>query len=250
MIPMLFRTELRKARTTRVLPIAIAAFAGVVVLLASVSVGDLPQTAEVAEVGRLLLSIAGLGAIPLALVGAGLVTSEHRHGTAVPTFLAVPRRWPVIAAKAATAATIAAVWTVGALTLELVLVAGPWLTDHGYAVSDLMAGETARLAAVVVLVNVLHAVMGVGLGALAREPSVVVLVTLTWFLVVEGQVVGRFWPDLLPFLPGEAAGRAIGLAGGAVGQVRWSALTVLAAWALGLALLGSVRTVRTDVTAR
>ena len=95
------RSELLKIRSTRTVLGLTLCLVGFVVFLVIVSVyAQSKSSLFTSDQQRDLLSVASLAEPFAAIVGILAVTSEFRHGTARPTFLAEPRRWHVIAAKA------------------------------------------------------------------------------------------------------------------------------------------------------
>jgi len=124
----LVSSELLKVRTTR----GWWAYLIVIVLITGIAtagqVGS--ATSEERETTRFmadLVGAVGLAGLLALILGITIVTTEFRHGTITPTFLAAPRRELVIAAKS-TATTLVALGFALLALLVLVAVALPWLT--------------------------------------------------------------------------------------------------------------------------
>lgn len=203
----LVTAEWLKLRTTRLLhgmipaavAISCAAVAGVV--LSAKSAGALEST----EGTRHLLSVTGVGAIFVLVVGIIISSGEYRHGTAADTFLTTPRRHLVFAAKLAVGAgvglaagAITSLACVGIASL-LYNVKGATFPFDDVDVWQTLAGTLAY--------TTLFAVLGVALGSLVRNQTVAVAGALAWFAVVEHTLV-NLAPDIGRWLPA-AAGQAI-----------------------------------------
>jgi ABC-type transport system involved in multi-copper enzyme maturation permease subunit len=177
------------------------------------------------------MRIVGLGtsiaALFAALLGALSITSEHRHGTIRPTFLATPRRERVIAAKAA----VSALAGLGVGLLAAALTAGveaAGLAARGVHIA-LDAGEYAQLLAGGALAGALFAAIGVGVGAVVRNQVPALVGLCVWLLFVEPLLLGDV-PSAAKFAPEASAGA---IAGAIQSQISDS----LVAPALGVLLL-------------
>jgi ABC-2 type transport system permease protein len=180
------------------------------------------------------------------LLGVLSVTSEFRHGTAVSTFMAVPRRGRVVAAKAIALPIVALGYAVAGIVLT-VAIAWPMLDWKGVTVSADDQVPQVLLGCLVAVT--LYAVLGVGFGALVRNQVAALAVALVWMLLVESLLV-TFVPEVGRWLPGGAASAmTLGqpLRGGELlGQGAGAAL--FAGYGIVLALVGARTTVRRDVT--
>ena len=104
----LVRSELLKIRTTR----AWWAYLVVIVLLTGIGTAGSIGSAEIADRSTLsfqldLVSTAGVSVLMAIILGITIITTEFRHGTVTPTFLAEPRRERVILSKAIAAVVVA-----------------------------------------------------------------------------------------------------------------------------------------------
>jgi ABC-2 type transport system permease protein len=247
----LVSAELFKLRTTRApwtVAIALGALAAAVLVLSAALSGTPGQPAlEPSVLGDLARASGRLTGAAALLLGLLLSTAEYRHGTALTTRLGHPRVPGLVLAKA-TAAALAGLAL--ALAVELVMVGGGavMLAYRGVSVEPLQHGVPAAVASVTV-VAALHAVAGVAIGELLRNPALAVGVVFGWAFLVEGvlPLVLRA-PQLGRWLPTGTARSALALGWTHDGAllVPWAGLLMLAAYAIGLLLAGLGRSTLTD----
>lgn len=247
----LVAAEVAKLRTVR-MPYALLA---ATVALAVLSVVGTMLTAGRAEGAFALDTAEGIRAVlgagwPSTIVALVLgilgMAGEFRHGTIVPTFLATPKRGRVVAAKMAVYGVLGIAFSAAASAVTLA-VALPWLSTEGVDVSPLDE-EVVRAVSGLLLATALHGLLGVGVGSLIRNPATAVAVALVWSLLVESILVGLL-PEVGRWLPGGAAQALTGsttTAGELLPMGAGGAL--LAAYAFGLAWVGSRFVVRRDIT--
>jgi len=193
------------------------------------------------------------------LFGALASTTEFRHQTLTPTFLATPRRGTVLVGKVGAGLVggvvfglvgLAATVGVGALVLGIVGVD-----------TALDASETWALIARALLAMALWAVIGVGLGVLMPNQVAVIVSVLafTQFLEPLLRVAASFWEWTAAvgrFLPGAATDALVGSsiyslasAGGVSDALEWwQGGLVLAGYAVLFLVAGALTTWRRDVT--
>jgi ABC-2 type transport system permease protein len=191
-----------------------------------------------------IIDVAGTSAIFALLLGILLITWEYRHGTITQTFLAAPRRERVVAAKIGLAAVVGVVLAVAALALGIAI-AELWLGNQFK-----LESEHWRHAGRVVLGAALWAVLGLGLGATLQSQVGALILALVWFLVIELILVGlgSTIRDIGRYLPGEVLRQFAGAgAGGEDDLRRASAGLIAAAYAFGLAAIGTVSVLWRDV---
>jgi ABC-2 type transport system permease protein len=234
----LVQAELLKlwtTRTARVLLALTTAGAAGLVTLVLVFAGRPGQPALGDDALRQLV-LAPNGPLTLAalLLGVLGMAGEFRHGTATSTFLVTPVRGRVVAAKLAAAAVVLAV-------------ALPWLPAKGVDVDLADPGLGARVGGLATAVA-LYAVLGTGLGALFRNQFAAVVVGVLWWQGgVEDLLVGVLrQPGLGQWLPDGAAAALTAPGDGTLAI--WAGGLVLAAYGLGLALLGGRLVVRRDLS--
>jgi hypothetical protein len=245
----LVRAELLKQRTTRTTAMLLLWMVGLIGLVVLLHVFSLSTEHIATRDGQLKVVGWGtsIGALFASLLGAMSITSEIRHGTIRPTFLATPRRERVIAAKL----------TAGALTGLGVGLAAEALTAAieaaGLAVRgihiELSAGDYIQLLAGGAAAAGLFAALGVGVGAIVRQQVGAIVGLCVWLLLIETTLIGNV-PSAGKFAPGAAAGAI-------AGAVQTQAASELVAPALGVVLLavyaaiaaaaGAILTGRRDV---
>lgn len=190
------------------------------------------------------------------IVGALSVTGEFRHMTITPSLLAEPRRTVVLAAKMVAALPVGLVFglvgTAGGVAGGAVVLAltgnDPLLTDPEVL---LVLGRSVGALAV-------WAVVGVGFGAALPNQVAAIVTLLAFTQFVEpilrfllGAVDGL--GGVAPYLPGAAgealAGSSFFAATGLTDLLTWwQGLLVLIGYAVLLAALGRLTTLRRDVT--
>ena len=244
------RSELLKQRTTRTNVFLLLWMVALVVLVValhvlSFGVEDLSRQDNQMKIAGLGPS---LGALFASLLGAMSITSEFRHGTIRPTFLANPRRARVVAAKVAASAL--AGLAVGLIAQALTAgVEAAGLGARGIHI-ELGAGDYAQLLAGGTLGAGLFAAIGVGVGAIVRNQVTAVVGLCVWLLFLEPLLLGDV-PAAGKFAPGASAGAI-------AGAIQTQIADDLVAPALGLLLLaayaalasaaGSIATTRRDVS--
>ncbi len=180
-----------KLSTTRSLvwsAVAVAVLSiGLAVMQASTAYGPGRLAPEKAAMGVAIFGV------PVLMILASLtVTNEYRSGLIRTTFMAVPNRTLVLAAKAVVAAVFSGVYA-ALMVLGSVLVAGLSLSDP----------QVWRLVGAIALYAMLAAVLGVGVGALMRASAGAVALLLLWPLVAEPMLANL--PDIGsevgPYLP-------------------------------------------------
>jgi len=172
------------------------------------------------------------------LAGTLMVTTEFRHKTLTPTFLAVPRRGRVLAAKVVVAVVVGALY--GVLGTVAAIGAGaPVLSAFGVA-TDLGASDTWVLAGRMVLAFVVWALIGVGVGSVVRNQVAAIVIVLAVTLFVEpivrtvaGLVDGL--SDAARWFPSAASDALVGHS--VFGSMSTAASAPLEWWVGGLVLL-------------
>lgn len=243
--------ELFKLRTVRGPWIAVLALTALVLAglaFAAALIGDPGQPAL--EPSTLIDMVRGpgrlIGGVAL-LLGLLLTTGEYRHGTVLTTRTAQPDPVRTVLGKAAAAAIAGAV---AALIMELITLVGAvaLYASHDIAFEPLQHAVPATLGSVIV-VAVLHALAGVGIGELLRSPALAVGAVLSWVFIVEGVVPSVFGePGLGRWLPAGVADSAlsVGLLPDASRLVPVLGLVTLAGYAVGLVAAGTARAQLTD----
>ena len=133
-------------------------------------------------------------AVFAAVAGILIFSSEAQHGTLAPTLTAQPARLGIAAAKTLTAAAFGAVLGATGLIAGLV----------GASISDIETGDASTILGTSLWATLfvsLAAVLGLGIGMIARNSTVAISGLLVWWLVVENMLNAFIDPRLARFLP-------------------------------------------------
>ncbi len=167
-----------------------------------------------ASLPPIIYSIAtAIGYVFPLILGVLVVTSEFRHQTLTPTFLAIPQRSRVLAAKLVVLFCAGAVYGVAGV-LGSVGLGAPILALTGNDAA-LDSGETWLLLARIVLAMAIWAVVGAGIGALIPNQIAAIVVVLAFTQFVEPilRFAASIWEwtaDVGKFLPGAASDALVG----------------------------------------
>jgi ABC-type transport system involved in multi-copper enzyme maturation permease subunit len=235
-------TKLRSLRSTWwTLGLAVLIGLGLATMIAySLGTDGDPREGIAADSVNSLLAGTGFAALVLGVLGALQISGEYTTGTMAVSLTAVPRRWPVLAAKAAVLAAVVAPLAL-AMSAAALLIGGAMI-DGGVALSwQAILGNTAYVTAV--------ALLGLSLATLARSTamSITLLVTVVFVLPPLLPLLPWNWMDTIAEYFPTAAGASLtttvpGLA--ALGDA--TALATLAAWALIPLTAGAVLLTRRD----
>lgn len=205
------------------------------------------------------LTLAGieLGQVLIVILAVQVMCSEYSSGMISLTFVAMPRRLIVLAAKAmlvvALALGVGAVAVVGSLLAgQLVLRSNGFTTHHGYNSVSVLHDSTLRAAAGSVLYLALIAVLSLGVATVTRDAATaigLVLGLLFLFPIIGHVITNPIWQRHLkqvgPMTAGLSIENTINLHSLPIGP--WSGLAVLAAWAAVAFALGITLLKRRDV---
>jgi ABC-2 type transport system permease protein len=191
--------KLRTVRSSVVLLIAIVVVSvGFAVLISSLS--DLQSLRDDAT-QRLVPGLFG-GAVfdrlLFGVIGVLMIGQEYRFNTIRVTFTGEPRRLRVVAAKAVvllTGALVVAAVAIGAA----VAISMPILRSRGVPVDLGAPGAGANIVGAVVEC-VIAALVGLGVGAIVRQPIGGIIFMTVWPLIVEN-IVASLLPKIGQWLP-------------------------------------------------
>jgi ABC-2 type transport system permease protein len=139
------------------------------------------------------------GYIFVIILGIMLMAGEYRHGTAVATFLARPKREIVLAAKLGIAAIVGAVFmliSVWASILAGIIVLASF--DNAAAPSS---GTFLNLTIAGLVSGAILAVIGVAIGALLKSQILAIVFSLVYLFVIDPLLL-VLWVDIAKYLPG------------------------------------------------
>jgi hypothetical protein len=249
------RAEFTKLFTTRLWLWMILVVAGVTGLLVTLIITTAVDPGSVSDpesqVVAFTVNLAPIAYLVSVITGIIGITGEFRHQTITPTVLSTPRRVSVVAAKFLVYLIFGAILGV-VFVLALGGVGAALLAGEGVSVS-LSDPAVSQALLGTVLVCAMFGVLGIGIGTLLRNQVAAVVTMILYLLIVENILLAiRHVQDAYPYLPGGAA-RAVLLDGGtSIAGVdllgSGAAMLVLAAWALGLAVLGSFLTLGRDIS--
>ncbi|MGW0337741.1 ABC transporter permease [Streptomyces sp. NPDC003011] len=198
---------------------------------------------------RLSLTGVWLGQAACLVLGALSMGAEYGTGTIRTTLTAMPARWRVLAAKAAALSLpVAAAGTAAVLaslgTARLLLPANGFDASTGHPLPSLTDGPTLRAAAGSVLLLALVTLVGLSLATLLRDTAAAITLGLALLYVVPllaGLLDSPTWQHRLerwaPIPAALSVQATRDLDRLPIGP--WPGLGVLAAYALGLSLLGA-----------
>jgi hypothetical protein len=263
----LVRAEWLKLRTTAV-PWVLAAIAllitGLLVVVYFVNHGSNggndngvhptfgPPTPTIPHTVHQLRDLIGRGLVGYLfalLLGVLIITTEFRHKTVTTTFLVTPRRPRMVVGKLLLAA-LAAIGLAIVVLAVTVIGGGITIVAKGGSFSPLIH-QIPAVAPGVILVFVLFALVGVGVGSLITNQVAALIVVLGWFLVVEN-IISGIWPSTLKWLPTGAASAAASVTAGRMNDVTllawWQGSLLILAYALVFAAVGSAVLTQRDIT--
>jgi ABC-2 type transport system permease protein len=203
-----------------------------------------------ADPAKLSLTGVQAGQAIVAVIAVLAISNEYSTGMIRVTLTAMPRRLPVLAAKAAlVAGLVLAAATVGVLASvlagRLILPGHGFTAAHGYLPLSLGSGPVLRAACGSVLYLALIALLSLGIATAVRETAVaigLVLGLLYVFPVVTSVITNQHWQRHLEQIGPMTAGLYIQ----ATTDLRslpltpWQGLGVLALWAAGALLAGGL----------
>jgi len=266
------RSEITKQFTTSmwwVLAIVLAAYIGftsaVLGFVFSASAtgalgeGDGPSFPSDGIAGTLYSTATSVGYVFPLLIGTLLVTSEFRHKTLTPTFLATPRRSLVLWAKIACGIVVGVLFGVIGIVASVGPAAG-FVSGYGLD-TELTSPDTWALLGRMLLAYVLWVLIGIGVGALVRNQvgAIVGVLVFTQFLEPVARAAASFvegLPDVTRFLPGAASDILVGASIFSVTPTAangdtlqwWAGGAVLLGYAVVFLVLGNLTSWRRDVT--
>lgn len=235
-------TKLRSLRSTWwTLGLAVLMGLGLASMIAySLRAGADPSEGLAADSTNAVLAGTGFAALALGVLGALQISGEYTTGTMSVSLIAVPRRWPVLAAKAAVLAAVVAPLALAMSTAALLI--GDALADGGMALSwEAILGNTAYVTAV--------ALLGLGLATLVRSTamSITLLVTVVFVLPPLLPLLPWNWMDTVAEYFPTAAGASLTTTVPGVATLGDApAIATLAAWALIPMTAGAVLLTRRD----
>ena len=252
------RAEFRKVLTTKLALWLLAFSVAFTALNVMLMVYLVPTNARVADSAQLLQVPAYVNSIVASCANASIfvliigiigMTGEYRHMTITATFLASPRRAPVILAKAVAYAVIGAFFGIVdflvSFSLATITLAGK---DH----AAIVPSESLQTLGGVILGFAIYAILGVAVGSLIRNQVAALIIALVFVFLIQ-PLLSAFVDWTTAWLPGGALDAVMNF------TYRQGEVTVglFSAWAGGLLLIGyaivlgaiaSITTLKRDIT--
>ena len=248
------RSEAIKMRslrsTTYTLLATVAALVGIGLLISAVTNANLdsfpPDRAAAFEPVSTSLGGVLLAQLAVGVLGVLLVTGEYATGMIRSTLAAVPRRQPVLRAKAALYGVVVLVVTLPSAFVAF-LGGQALLGDHG---TTLSSPHALRAVFGVALYLAVNGILAVAVGFLVRSTGGGIALLFGVLLVLPGlgQLLPSSWQDnVLPYLPSNAGAAIYSVTTSAGTLAPWTGFAVLCGWALLALAAASVVLKRRDV---
>jgi hypothetical protein len=183
------------------------------------------------------------------LLGVLCVTTEFRHKTVTTSFLVTPRRPEFVGAKLVTSAILGAALAV-VMLVATVIGGGLTLAARGGSFSD-MVRQIPAVAPGMILVFALFAILGVGVGSVITNQVAAIVVTLGWFVILEGILVSLVH-SAARWVPTGAAAAASRLTRGTGNHFPlfnwWQGALLMLFYGVAFAVIGSLILTERDIT--
>jgi ABC-2 type transport system permease protein len=186
-----------------------------------------------------------LAQLVIGVLGALVITGEYATGMIRSSLMAVPRRLPVLVAKAVVFAGVTFVLSLISAFVAF-FVGQAALGSHG---TTLGAGHALRPIVGVALYLTVVALFALGLGFALRNTAGTIATVFGLLLVVPGlaQLLPTSWqPHVLPYLPSNAGASVFQLHPDPGMLGTWAGFGVFCAWAAAALLLGAFLLRRRD----
>lgn len=189
-----------------------AVFGGLGVQISATG-GGVPQLPD-AALPPIIYSVASsIGYVFPVIFGTLATTTEFRHQTLTPTFLAQPHRGVVLGAKLVVLAVMGAIY--GVVSLLASVGFGSLILSATGRATGLDDPDIWALIARVIVAMAMWAVIGVGLGALipSQVAAIVIVLAFTQFIEPILRLVAMSWEwtaGIGQFLPGAASDALVG----------------------------------------
>jgi ABC-2 type transport system permease protein len=195
-------------------------------------------------VGRSLGGVE-LAQLAFGVLGVLVVTGEYATGMIRSSLMAVPRRWPVLAAKLVVFSACTFVLSIVSAFVAFLL-GQQLLGTHG---TTLGAPHVLRAVIGVALYLTVVGALAIGLGFMVRSTAGGIAALVGLLLVLPGvaQLLPNTWqPHIVPYLPGNAGGSvwAVHPEAGMLGP--WAGFAVFCAWAAAALVGGAIVLRRRD----
>jgi ABC-2 type transport system permease protein len=244
----LIRVELRKLRTTPALLVTLAitvalSVTSVVTTILLAGQKGTPALGTVANVNK-DLQVGAMTSTAMLVLGILVIAGEYRHRTILGAYLAEPRRGRVLAAKFVTVGAVGAV--LGAVLFGVaVAVAVPMYSAKGV---HHLPVHLAPMWLGAILATAVYGMLGVAVGALARNTVGAIIGGIVWVQAIEVGLLQNAVPSVAKWLP-TGAGVAVTAAKDSAPHLLSPGLAavVLVGWAVTIALVAARFSVRREL---
>jgi hypothetical protein len=238
----LLRSEALKAATMPATYGLLAAILAMTALNTALPLSDLHANLAVVQTVHHALSGGRDFTVLFVALGAVGAATEFRHGTAIPTFLATPRRSRFMRAKITIYLALGLLTALVAAVVQLAIVL-PWAATNGHALAPWDPAVLDPLLASCAA-GACYGALGVAIGLLVRNQLVALMIAIGWFTVAEN-ALAILVPGVSRYLPGGA------LSGVDTHGLHllplYAAVPLLAAWVLAISTLALRTTLRRDI---
>jgi ABC-type transport system involved in multi-copper enzyme maturation permease subunit len=245
----LLRSELLKIRSVR--SNLIMAVAAVVMPLGSVVLVSMLTGLENVDnttISSVLAAAAPVSVLLYGIVGVLCMAQEYSQSTIRLTLAATPNRYAAYFAKLLVIAIISALF-MGISTVGGTVAGKSILSTRGFT-GELTHPQVSASLAAMIVIAAMAGVLGVGLGAITRNPPGAITVLLLWPLLVEilvGNIVAQvFSRNILDWLPFGTAIQAMFLDVEGLRFGRWGATGYFGIWVMVLVVIGQAIFTRRD----
>ncbi|MBC3842813.1 ABC transporter permease subunit [Streptacidiphilus sp. 4-A2] len=244
-------SEWIKLRTLRSTPItllvAVALMVGLGILFTYLRVNHGGHHGDTFNGAEMSLAMYRLAQLAVGVLGVLLISGEYTTGMIRASLSAVPKRLPVLWAKAA---------VYGAVVLVLMTVASviafyggqAVLTSHHLNVS-MSAPGVARVVFGTALYLTVVGLLGVAFGALIRNSAGAIATLFGVLLILPdlADLLPASWiPNVVPYLPSEAGGALLQIVPESPSMAPWSGFALMAGYAVVLLAAAAVLLKRRD----
>ncbi|MGO2750466.1 MAG: ABC transporter permease [Pseudoclavibacter sp.] len=187
---------------------------------------------------EMIVDKTGYVGIVLAVLAVLMVTNEYRSGQIRTTMLSVPRRTPVLIAKAAIIAGIS--FLIGIVSSAIGFAVAPAILAGGGYTYVLEAPDLVRLTIGSGLYLAAISIIGIALGTIIRNMVAAVLATIVFLIIVPviPQMFSAYGTEITRFFPIQAGSLLLAPAGtDPMGP--WIGGAVLLLWAVTLSVVAA-----------
>jgi ABC-2 type transport system permease protein len=246
-------TKLRSLRSTLYTLLATVVFTigiGVIASAVTSSRWNSMSAASKADFNPLTTSLAGVnfGLLAIGVLGVLLIAGEYSTGMIRSTFTAVPKRLPVLWAKAGVYSIVALVLAV-ASTLTAFFVSQAFLSSHHISISFSHSGVPGAVFGSALYLT-LAGLFGLGLGAILRNTAagIATFAGIMFLLPALVGILPASTADAInPYLPSKAGGAIMQIGHQAHTLSPWVGLAVFAGYTAIALAAAAVLLVKRDV---